>query len=134
MRVELKDGQWAELRDKILGADRLAAKKAIRLHINEDGSRELEGDLDERIKLALLRRLIVEWSFPPPLPHQAQTMEQAETILGNLDEEDLASLYDAVQPVYDRVLAGPKRKIISGSVVSTGSSDGQEPAAQLTTT
>jgi hypothetical protein len=129
MRVELKDGQWADLRDQVTGGDRRAAKHAIQLHINEDGSRELTGDLDDQVKYVLLRRLIVDWSYPPPLPRDAVDWEG---VIDKLDDDDLGALYEAVQPVYDRVLASPKRKIISGSVVSTGSSD--EVPAQLTTT
>lgn len=131
MRVELKDGQWADLRDQITGGDRRAAKNAIHLHINEDGSRELSGDLDDSIKYALLRRLIVDWSFPPPLPRDAVDWEGR---LDGLDDEDLGLLYDAIQPVYDRVLAGPKRQIISGSVLSPGSLDGQALPAPYPTT
>jgi hypothetical protein len=132
MRVELKDGGFAELRDKILGSDRLAAKAAIRLHVNEDGSREISGDLDDLVKLALLRRLIVDWSYGQPLPHQAHSAEQAQDILTGIDDEDLGALYEAVQPVYDRVLSNPKRKIISGSVLSDGSSADPEQPARLT--
>jgi hypothetical protein len=123
MRVELKDGNWADLREEMTGGDRRAGKAAIKLTISEDGSREITGELEEKVKYVLLRRLILNWSYPPPLPRDAVDWEAT---LDNLPIEDIEKLGDFVQPYYDRALNGPKPRIVSGSVLSTGTSGAQE--------
>ena len=123
MRIELRDGQWAELRDEMNGGDRRAGKAAITLKVAEDGSREITGELEENIKYVLLRRLIVEWSFPPPLPRDAVDWQGA---IDRLHIDDIEALSEAVQPMYDRVLNGPKSPTISGTVLSTGTSGALE--------
>jgi len=123
MRIELRDGQWAELRDEMNGGDRRAGKAAITLKVAEDGSREITGELEENIKYVLLRRLIVDWSFPPPLPRDAVDWQGT---IDRLHIDDIEALSDAVQPMYDRVLNGPKSPTISGTVLSTGTSGALE--------
>lgn len=130
MRVELHDGNFAELRDNLTAGDRRRAKAAIRVVVGGDDSREFYGDLEDRINYALLRGMLVAWSIPQTLPKDAATPEVADGILDGLEIEDIEALCDAVRGHYDRVLNGPKQKIISGSVSSTGSSGGPVPRAR----
>jgi hypothetical protein len=123
MRIELRNGGWAEVREEMNGGDRRIGKAAIHLKIAEDGSREMTGELEENVRYALLRRLIVGWSYPPPLPKDA--VDWVAT-LDNLHIDDIETLAEFVQPFQDRVLNGPKSRIISGNVLSPGTSDDQE--------
>jgi hypothetical protein len=123
VRVELHDGNHAELRDKLTGGDRRRAKSALTVTIGGSDERTFSGDLEDRINYALLRGLIVSWSLPQTLPRDAAGPEVADQILDDLPIEDIEALCAAVRPHYDRVLNGPKDRIISGSVLPTGSSD-----------
>lgn len=119
-------GQWAELREAVNAGDRRAAKAAVTVTIQGDESRVFTAELEDKVMYALLRRLIVSWSLPQPLPSQAVN---AEDVLDQLPIDDQEALYKAVRPVYDRVMGtGPKPATVSGSVSTTGSSDAPEPA------
>jgi hypothetical protein len=122
VRVELHDGNHAELRDELTGGDRRAAKGAVQLTISDDGARTMTAELEDRINYALLRRLIVSWTLPQPLPRDAV---DPDTLLDDLPLDDVEALCAAVKPHYDRILsAGPKAgtPAISGTVLATGSS------------
>ena len=134
MRVELHDDNHAELRDTLTGGDRRRAKAAIEVTVSGDSdTRTFTAELEDRIYYALLRQLIVSWSIPQTLPRNAATKEIADQIIDDLPLEDLEALVAAVKPMYDRILNGPKGKIISGRPLSTSSSDGQEQPAPSAT-
>jgi hypothetical protein len=125
VRVDLHDGNHAELRDELTGGDRRAAKGAVELTINDDGDRTLTAALEDRINYALLRRLIVSWTLPQPLPRDAV---DPDALLDDLPLDDVEALCTAVKPHYDRILnATPKAvtPMISGTVLATGSSDAE---------
>jgi hypothetical protein len=134
VRVQLHDGNYAELRDRLTGGDRRRAKAAIEITVGGDDTRRFTAELEDKINYALLRQLILSWSFPQTLPRNAASPEIADQILDDLELDDVEALCKAVRPFYDRVLNGPKEKIISGSVSSTGSSNGQEPDVLSVTT
>jgi hypothetical protein len=129
LRVELSGDHYAELREGMNGNDRRAARAAIEITINGDESRQFTAEMEDKIMTALLRRMILSWTLPQSLPRDAVSPEVAGEIIGNLPIEDVDALYDAVRPHYDRVIQGPKKKIISGSVLPTTSSgDLEQPA------
>jgi hypothetical protein len=128
MRVQLHDGNFAELRDRLTGGDRRRAKAAIEITVGGDDTRRFTAELEDRINYALLRQLIIGWSFPQTLPRDAASPEIADQILDDLELEDVEALCKAIKPMYDRILNGPKPQIISGSVSPTGSSEDPEPA------
>jgi hypothetical protein len=130
VRVELHDGNHAELRDQLTGGDRRRAKAAISVTVGGDEARTFTGELEDKINYALLRGLIVSWSIPQTLPRNAASPEVADGILDDLPIEDIEALCAAVRPHYDRVLNGPKSPTISGSVLSTGTSGVPERAAR----
>lgn len=125
LRVELAAGQWAELREQVNAGDRRAAKAAVVVTVQGDESRVFTAELEDKVMYALLRRLIIAWSLPQPLPSQALNPED---VLDMLPIEDQEALYQAVKPVYDRIMNnGPKPRTVSGSVSTTGSSDAPVP-------
>jgi hypothetical protein len=124
VRVELHDGNHAELRDVLTGGDRRRAKAAIEVTIGGDDSRHFTAEMEDRINYALLRQLILSWSIPQTLPRNAASPEIADAILDDLPLEDIEELCTAIKPMYDRVVHGPKGRAISGRVLSTTSSDG----------
>lgn len=129
MRVELHDGNHAELRDTLTGGDRRRARNAIEITVGGDETRMFNAGLEDRINYALLRQLIVSWSIPQTLPRNAANAEVADQILDDLPLEDIEALCTAIKPMYDRALNGPKDRTISGKVLSTGSPDDLEPAS-----
>lgn len=128
MRVELRDGNHAELRDRLTAGDRRAAKAAMKFTIGADEERILTAEMDEKINYALLRAMIVSWSLPQTLPRNAASDEVAEQILDGLDIEDIEALCEAIKPQRDRVMNGPKAMTVSGSVLPPGSSVPMDPA------
>ena len=132
-RVELSKGGWAELRDQITGGDRRAARAAVQVTVRSDEARVVSAELEDNVMYALLARLITGWSLAQPLPGQALVPAD---VLDALDLDDQEALYLAVRPTYERIMTGgPKKetKAISGRVLSTGSSEGQEPGSPSTT-
>jgi hypothetical protein len=134
VRVELHDENWAELRDNLTGGDRRRAKAAIEITIGGDESRRFTAELEDRINYALLRQLIVSWSFPQTLPRNAASVEVADQILDDMDLGDIEALAAAIKPMYDRVLNGPKGRNDSGKVLSITSLDDPEPGSPSRTT
>ena len=134
MRVELHDGNWAEIRDQLTGGDRRRAKAAIEITIGGDESRRFTAELEDRINYALLRQLILSWSFPQTLPRNAADTETADRILDDLDLGDIEALCAAIKPMYDRILNGPKGRNGSGKVLSITSLDDPEPGSPSPTT
>lgn len=135
MRVALHDDNWAEIRDQLTGGDRRRAKAAIEITVSGDNdSRTFTAELEDRINYALLRQLIVSWSFQQTLPRNAVTAEVADGILDNLNLEDVEALCTAIKPMYDRIMNGPKGRAASGKVLSITSLDDQEPGSPSPTT
>lgn len=135
MRVELHDNNWAEIRDQLTGGDRRRAKAAIEITVSGDSdSRTFTAELEDRINYALLRQLIVSWSFQQTLPRNASSVEVADGILENLFLEDIEALCAAIKPMYERVMNGPKGRDVSGKVLSITSLDDPEPASPSPTT
>lgn len=70
MRIELSDGNWVEVRDldDLRDADRQALNEAVTLARADDGSMVIRGDYRDRLRAAMFRRIITNWSFREPLP------------------------------------------------------------------
>lgn len=71
MRVNLTDGNWADLRDKedLFEDDRRAVARRAVIEYNPDTkSRTMRGDIDGEMADALLERLVEAWSFPFKVP------------------------------------------------------------------
>ena len=109
MIVSLTGGHEAELRERLQGGDVRLGREAIKFHFKEDGSRELDGALELRVKTALLRRLIVRWDIPG-LPPRLDDAVDPVSVLDSLDEEDYTALMEAIQPAYDKVMESNRPK------------------------
>lgn len=112
-RVELPSGNYAVLRDaeELIAKDARVAKAAFSVRVAEDNSRELTGDLTDKVKYALLKETIIEWSFAGlPLPKDAV---DPDGVMGGLTLKDMNKLLEAVEPSYNAVMEieeGPKAK------------------------
>jgi hypothetical protein len=94
MRIELSEGQWAEVADveSLLDGDRKAVNRAVTLTVEKDGRRTLPGSMDDDMQDALLARICTDWSLPMPPPSQD---------LKSLDKLSIAqahALHEAVKP------------------------------------
>lgn len=76
MRVELpparegEDAAWVEISgpDELRNGDRKAVNKATSIHLDENGQPVIPGSLYDDRRDALLRRIILSWSFPSSVP------------------------------------------------------------------
>ena len=112
MIVSLSGGHECELRERLQGGDIRLGREAIKFDFKEDGSRQLDGALELRVKTALLCRLILRWDVPGLPPRLADAVDPVQ-VLDQLDEEDYQALMEAVQPAYDKVMEsnrGPKTR------------------------
>jgi hypothetical protein len=91
MRVELPEGQWAEIRgpETLRRKDEKAVLRTSTLVIDPDTRTAIvNGANDQDMEDAMLARVITEWSFPIPLPCADPeslgqlTLEQAHVLAG----------------------------------------------------
>src|SRR5258708_2435013 len=75
MRVELPEGQWAEVADieTLRDGDRKAVNRAISVSADENNRPVLSGDYADKMTDALLVRICHDWSLPFPPPSQDPT-------------------------------------------------------------
>ena len=114
-RIELPSKQaddtpnWVDVRDPddFLAEDLFAIHRAVRVPSGEGtfSPRELEDDQAN----AFLGRAITAWSFPSPIPSQAN-MAAADKVIGRaMKAKDWASLRRQVQPLINE-LEGSERE------------------------
>jgi hypothetical protein len=124
-----------ELRDQLLGGDKRAARDAINVTVTEDGTRTLALSMEDKVKYALLTRMIARWGVGQPIP---SLVVDPVSLLDSLPLDDLDLLSQAIDPVYDRIMGKPQdpkaepgtHKVIPGSVSSTTSSGAPAPPAR----
>lgn len=133
MRVELPNAGFAELRDvdRLTGGDRRAYKAAIKFKVNTGAdSQEIAGDVQERQRNAVLRRLIFNWAvknpgngqmFPIPL---SQGEDDPNPVLDEIPLDTYDVLIEAIKPHMDKLEKAGK----SSETSEPGSSDGPPPA------
>lgn len=137
MKVELPGGDWVELRDadRLTGGDRRAYKAAIKFKVATGGDmQEISGDVQERQRNAVLRRLIVAWAvrnpangqmFPIPI---AQDPDDPNPVLDDIPLEIYDKLIEAIRPHMDRLEAAGK----SSTASAEPSPDGPTPVTPST--
>ena len=112
-RVELPSGGWVEYRSNLTVQDRIAANAALhfRFEPQDDGTevRTMTGGSDDKMRIALLGRIITGWSFPG-VPAPAQNIaDPADLIDSVLDLDDYEAVCEAIAPLFQRILrSGPK--------------------------
>ena len=119
MRIDLPSKQgdgspsWVEVRENLTVQDRIAANSALsfRFEPGPDGTevRTMTGGSDDRMRIALLGRIITAWSFPGvPVP-SSNIASPDDLISSVLDLDDYEAVCDAIAPLFSRVLrSGPK--------------------------
>jgi hypothetical protein len=124
VKVTLPSGHEADLRDQVLAGDKYAANEAIKVEIQDDGTRVLTASMTDQVKYALLTRMIVSWDIGQPVPSM---VVDPVGLINSLPLDDIEALSDAIEPVYNRVMGiknngeGPKVRVISGNVSPTTS-------------
>jgi hypothetical protein len=110
MRVELPEGQWAEVADveTLRDGDRKAVNRAISVSADAEGHPVLGGDYDDKMTDALLVRICTNWSLPFPPPDQDPasldklTIQQARVLHEGIAEH-MALVKDEADPTAGNV-------------------------------
>ena len=123
MRIELPSGAWLDIREEWKGADRKKTRKAVKLSVTEAGVREMDGDIDDAMRDAMLAEIITAWSLTEQgIPIPSKNIGGADVIAEVLGHKDYNALQDAAQPLLDDLLGrgqgNPK----------TASGNGKEPS------
>lgn len=114
MKVELANGQSAELRDKLKAKDKFKVQEAIQINMNG----EISMSIITLMRTTLLTRLLTSWTLDAPLPGTHSCAEcatssalwhahVAEYIGDTLDLEDYEALEAVIEPITDRIMDGP---------------------------
>lgn len=82
MRIELPDGNWADVRDALLGKDKTAAHKVMQFVIKEGQEQVMDASVMDKMHDALLANIITAWSFDQPIPSRCESPVDA---VGELD-------------------------------------------------
>jgi hypothetical protein len=112
-RVELPSGGWVEYRSNLTVQDRIAANSALsfRFEPQDDGTevRTMTGGSDDRMRIALLGRIITDWSFAGIPAPSKNIADPADLIDSVLDLDDYDKVCEEIAPLFQRVLrSGPK--------------------------
>lgn len=108
MRVELPSGNWIEMRDKLLAADRFAVQAVARVELGDKNNSASFLEMQNDMRNCLLGRIISKWSFPGPTPAE-DSFRAADMVIGEtMDLDDYAALEEAVEPFMEKI-AGKSR-------------------------
>lgn len=133
MEISLPSGNTVSLRDQFMRGDLVAAKRALKITIEQDGSRHMTGAIEDEVIGAILRSMITGWTFPSPLPSQTASAELAEGVLNSvLDSADYDVIVKAVQPFTQKVLRTPQSENPNSKSGTTVISISAEPDGQET--
>ena len=111
MQIELPSGNTVDLRDSLTAKDKFRVQSAVRLSLDTaTGLQESTGGLVNDMRNALLKELITAWSFAWPIPSN-----NLGNPLEEMDLDDYNALADEVEPLLEKVVAGPNRRAQSSS-------------------
>lgn len=114
MKVDLANGNSAELRDKLKAKDKFKVQEAIQINMSGD----ISMSIITLMRTTLLTRLLQSWTLDAPLPGTHSCAEcagssakwhehVAEYIGDTLDLEDYEALEAIIEPITDRIMDGP---------------------------
>jgi hypothetical protein len=106
VKVDLADGAWAEIRDKLKGKDKAAVHRALEFEVSDNSVRKASAELMTIMTTALLTQVITSWSYPEPIPSESADPRE---VLEELDLDDYNTLEEAVKPLLDKVMKFPNR-------------------------
>lgn len=100
IRIDLPDGEWAEVKDldELRDGDRKAMNKAVSLSVTadeDDQTGHLSGSYEDDMYDALLCRVVTNWSLKMVLPSRHRR------ILDDLTIAQARALREGVKPHYD---------------------------------
>lgn len=105
-RIDLPNGNWAEIRgvDEMKGGDKVAVQRAIVFRTAEDGQNpEFTAAAGEDMQIALLCRIITDWSLDPKPPVTREMIEDLPVTSYN-------ALCDAIQDHIEVIRTAPNRR------------------------
>ena len=115
MRVTLDDKNWAEITpvEELRSGDRRAVNRAVRIELDDKQQPIITGATTEDMRDALLARIVLDWSFPFPVPGKdPKSLDKL-----SLPQED--ALREATQPHLD-LIAGHGSPMEKGSDPTAG--------------
>lgn len=100
IRIELPDGEWAEVKDleDLRDGDRKALNKAVSLSVTADEDDQmghLSGSYEDDMYDALLVRVVTNWSLKMHIP------SRHKKVLDDLTLDQARALREGVKPHYD---------------------------------
>ena len=108
VKVDLPSGGWVEVRDKLKAADKFAVQDAVVFTFESGGSQQISAGLQNKMRNALLSKIITGWSYELPIPSQNE--KWATEDLGDImDIDDYNALQQAVEPLFEKVSFSPNR-------------------------
>ena len=114
MRVEIGNGQWAEIKpvSELTRADRRAVNDAIVIEAGEDNSRILRASMDDDMAAAVMCHVVTDWSLPLPPP----TVDPTSVDRLSLEQDDAlrASIQEHLKAI------NGKNAPVEGNEVPTG--------------
>jgi hypothetical protein len=106
MRIDLPSGNYVDIRDNLMAADKFAVQDSIVLTISGD-KQEIGAGIQNRMRNALLGQIITGWSFPGiPIPSQ-NALGGINVIGTTMDVDDYNFLSEKVQDLLDKVSFNP---------------------------
>lgn len=110
MRIDLGDGNWAELRelDELRRADQKAVLRSTEMEIDPaEGKAYVNGAADQDQVDALMERIITNWSLPLPLPSKDRhSLGKLTMAQGDALDEAAAPYLDAINQKVDPAKKG----------------------------
>ncbi len=108
-RIDLPSGNFVEIRDKLMAADKFAVQDAIVLTLSGSDRQEITAGIQNRMRNALLGQIITSWSYDGyPIP--SQNALAGNDIIGTImDLDDYNALSEKVQPLLEKVGFAPNQ-------------------------
>jgi NADPH:quinone reductase-like Zn-dependent oxidoreductase len=100
MRVDLPNGQWAEVKDpdELVEDDRKAARKMLDVATDSEGNWTLNASMGDLMREGVITAVVTAWSFEgKPVP------SQLPGVLGSLPIRTVRALRRATQEHYDLI-------------------------------
>lgn len=104
-RIELPSGNWIEYREDLMAADKFAVQDAIVLTVTAGADQEVTGAIQMKMRNALLRQIIIAWSYSVPIP----SMNGGADIGLTLTLDDYNALEEATDVLLEKVTFAPNR-------------------------
>lgn len=99
MRIELPDENWVDIRDRLIGSDKIAVHSSLKIKIKDGQEQEIGADVTDRMHDALLMSIIIAWSYPNPIPSMLGGIDA----VGALDIDHYNELHEKTAELFKKV-------------------------------